>query len=155
MRNTTRPDQKRGQVSRSNTADRGQASITLLETGVALLLILGILFTFSLGVPDGETERTQAQLDVYASDAATLLSNEPPRHREQTRLAEVTESPETFDREKDELERRVERILPDNLMFRVETAHGTVGHPLPANVPTGEATVLTVNGEVTLRVWYV
>lgn len=134
---------------------RGQASITVIEAGIGVLLILSVLFTFALGVPDGETEQVQAQLDVYATDATTLLSNEAPRHRDQTRLAEITESEETFERERDELERRVERILPDNVMFRVETAHGTAGHPLPADVPTGEATVVTTNGEVTLRVWYV
>ncbi len=134
---------------------RGQASITVIEVGIGLLLVLSVLFTFALGVPDGTDEQTQAQLDTYAADAATLLSNEPPRHQDQTRLAEVTKSQDAFDREKDELERRVERILPDNVMFRVETAHGTAGHPLPADVPTGEATVLTTNGEVTLRVWFV
>lgn len=135
--------------------DRSQASLTMVEAGLGTLLLLSVLFTFAVGVPDGHSQRTQAQLDVYAADAATLLSNEPPRHREQTRLAEVTESAETFDRENDELRRRVDRILPDNVMFRVETTYGTVGHPLPDDVPTGEATVLTVNGDVTLRVWYV
>lgn len=136
-------------------SDRGQASITVIETGIGVLLVLSVLFTFALGAPDSTDERAQQQLDVYAADAATLLSNESPRHRDQTRLAEVTESQEAFEREKDELERRVVRILPENVMFRVETTHGTVGHPLPADVPTGDATLLTVNGEVTLRVWYV
>ncbi len=135
--------------------ERGQASITAIEAGLGVLLLLSVLFTFSLGVPDGQSEQAQAQLDVYADDATTLLSNEPPRHRDQTRLTEITESEATFEREKDELERRVERILPDNLMFRVETAYGSVGYPLPADVSTGESTVLTANGDVTLTVWYV
>lgn len=134
---------------------RGQASITVLEATLGLLLVLSVTFTFALGVPDGEGERTQAQLDIYAADAATLLSNEPPRHQDQTRLAEVVASDDSFDRERAALERRVERILPENVMFRLETAYGTAGHPLPADVSTGEATVLTTNGEVTLRVWYV
>jgi len=135
-------------------ASRGQTSITVIEAGLGVLLLTTVMFTFALGVPDGTDRRAQAQLDVYASDAATLLSSEPPRHNDQTRLAEVTRSPRTFDRERGELERRIERILPPNLMFRVETEYGTVGHPLPADVPTGEATILTTNGEVTLRVWY-
>lgn len=138
-----------------DNSDRAQASLTVLEAGVGLLLLFGILFTFALGVPDSDRMQSQAQLDVYASDTATLLSNEAPRHRDQTRLAEVTESVSTFEREKAELERRVERILPENVLFRVETKHGTVGHPLPTEVPTGDATVITVNGAVTLRVWYV
>lgn len=135
--------------------ERGQASITVVEAGIGVLLAVSVLFTFALGVPDGEDERSQAQLDSYAADATTLLANEPPRHQDQTRLAEVTGSREGFEREKEELERRIERILPENVLFRVETAHGTAGHPLPADVPTGESTVLTTNGAVTLRVWYV
>jgi len=134
--------------------DRAQASITAIETAVGLLLVFGVLFAFSLGVPGAEDNRAQAQLDVYATDVTTLLSNESPRHQDQTRLAEVAASPEAFDREADELDRRIEQLLPENVMFRVETRHGTVGHPLPGDVPTGEATVLTTNGEVTLRVWY-
>jgi len=133
---------------------RGQASITALEAGLGVLLLTSVLFTFALGVSEGEQRQRETQLDTYADDVATLLANEPPRHGEQTRLAEVTASPEAFEREKDELERRIERILPDNLMFRVETAYGTVGHPLPADVSTGETTILTTNGDVTLRVWY-
>lgn len=135
-------------------SERGQASITVIEAGIGVLLVSSVLFTFALGVPDADEQRAQAQLDVYAEDATTLLSNEPPRHDEQTRLAEITASRESFEREREALERRVDRILPANVMFRVETEYGAVGHPLPADVPTGEATVLTVSGEVTLRVWY-
>lgn len=133
---------------------RGQASITALEAGLGVLLLTSVVFTFALGISDGDEQRREAQLGTYADDVATLLANEPPRHGEQTRLAEVTASSEAFERERAELERRIERILPDNLMFRVETEYGTVGHPLPADVTTGEATVLTTNGDVTLRVWY-
>lgn len=141
-------------MDRESRDRRGQASITVIEAGLGVLLVLSVLFTFALGVPGGGTAQSQAQLDIYASDATTLLANEPPRHQDQTRLAEVTKSQDAFEREKDELERRVERILPENVMFRVETKYGTVGHPLPDDVATGDATVLTTNGEVTLRVWY-
>jgi hypothetical protein len=133
---------------------RGQASITALEAGLGVLLVTSVLFTFALGVSNGEQRQREAQLDTYADDIATLLANEPPRHDDQTRIAELIGSSEAFEREKRELERRIERILPDNLMFRVETEYGTVGHPLPADVPTGETTVVTTNGDVTLRVWY-
>lgn len=133
---------------------RGQASITALEAGIGVLLVTSVLVTFALGVADGDQRRREAQLDTYADDVATLLANEAPRHGSQTRIAEVTASSAAFQRERAELERRIERILLDNLMFRVETAYGTVGHPLPADVPTGEATVVTTNGDVTLRVWY-
>jgi len=133
---------------------RGQASVTAIEATLGVLLVTSVTFGFALGVPDGDDARTQAQLDAYAEDAATLASNEPPRHADQTRLAEVTVSQDAFGREKDALERRIDRILPPNVMFRVETRHGTVGQPLPADVPTGEATVATSNGDVTIQVWY-
>lgn len=134
--------------------DRGQASITVVEAGLGVLLLATILLGFALGVPGDEPMKTQAQLDTYAADAATLLSNEPPRHNDQTRLAEVVESPGALDRERTALKKRIDRILPDNLLFRVETPHGTVGYRKPDSVQTGAATVLTNNGDVTLRVWY-
>lgn len=141
--------------SKPRSRGRGQASITVIEAGLGVLLMMSILFTFALGVPGGGADQSRAQLDIYATDATTLLANESPRHQDQTRLAEVTKSQRAFEREESELERRIERILPENVMFRVETTHGTAGHPLPDDVPTGDRTVLTTNGEVTLRVWYV
>lgn len=132
---------------------RGQASITVAEAAVGVLLVASLTFGFALGLP-GEGETTQAQLDLYASDATTLLTEEGPRHGEQTRLSEVIASESAFERERAELERRVGRILPANIMFQIETQYGTVGSPLPDAVPTGESTVSTANGAVTLRVWY-
>lgn len=135
-------------------SDRAQASITVVETGLGVLLVLSLLFTFALGA-SGDVDRSQAQLDIYATDAMTLLSEEAPKHQDQTRLAEVTASQATFDRERDELVRRIDRTLPEHVMFRLETEHGRAGQPMPDGVATGDATVLTANGDVTLRVWYV
>lgn len=123
-----------------------------VEGALAVVLILGVTAGFALGV--AQPDATQPQLDAYAADAATILVNEPPQHRDGTRLAEVTESAETFEREREALERRVERILPANLMFRVETQYGTAGFPKPRGVTTGTATVTTLNGPVTIEVWY-
>lgn len=133
---------------------RGQASVTAVEAAVGVLLVTSLAFAFALGDPGDSNPTAQTQLDAYADDAVTLLSREQPRHAEQTRLAEVTASPDAFDREADALGRRVEEILPENVLFRVETAYGSVGHPLPAKVRTGTATVPTTNGDVTIRIWY-
>lgn len=132
--------------------DRAQVPLTVVEATLGTLLLVGIVFTFALGVPDGGTER--AQLDAYASDTATILAGEVPRHQDQSRLAELLASNASFHRERRALDRRVERLLPPNLMFRVETRYGTVGHRLPEGVPTGSATVTTANGDATVRVWY-
>lgn len=133
--------------------ERGQLSLSVVEAGVGVVLVLAVAMGFALGVPDPATR--EAQLDAYADDAATVLAGEAPRHQGATRLAEVTKSEATFERERDALERRVERVLPQNLMYRVETPHGRVGYPVPPGVAVGRSTVATVNGDVTIRVWYV
>ncbi|WP_178916088.1 hypothetical protein [Natronomonas gomsonensis] len=132
---------------------RGQLSLSIVEASVGVVFILAVTMGFALGVPSPNTERPQ--LDAYAEDTATVLANEPPRHGGETRLAEVTRSQAAFQREQDSLERRVERLLNDNLLYRIETPHGAVGYERPAGVPAGYATVPTTGGEVTVWVWYV
>jgi hypothetical protein len=131
---------------------RGQLSVSALEVGIGVVLVFSVAMGFALGVPAADTR--QPQLEGYAGDAATVLADEPPRHGGVTRLSEVARSPSAFQRERAALERRVERILPENLLFRVRTPHGSVGQRRPAGVPTGRATVTTVNGDVTIWVWY-
>lgn len=132
--------------------DRGQLSLPAVEAGVGVVFVLAIAAGLSFGV--APPEAASVQLDVYAEDAATVLAGEPPRHRSATRLSEVVASPSTFERERDALARRVERILPDNLLFRVATPHGAVGFRRPAAAPVGVATVPTGAGDVTVWVWY-
>lgn len=132
---------------------RGQLSMTVVEAGVGVVFVLAVTMGFALGVPAADTDAPQ--LDAYAEDVATVLANEPPRHGGETRLAEVTRSSAAFQRERDALERRVDRLLEDNLMHRIETPHGTAGYRRPANAPTGHATVPTAGGEVTIWIWYV
>lgn len=131
---------------------RGQLSLTVIEAAVGVVLILGVAMGFALAVP-GPADQT-TQLDAYARDGATVLANEPPRHADETRLSEILRSEEAFEREKGALETRVDRILPDNLLFRVITPHGEVGYRQPDGVPTGVATTTTTEGAVTIEVWY-
>lgn len=133
-------------------ADRGQLSLSAVEAAVGVLLVLGALASFFAGVPTPDRER--AALDATASDAATVLSGENPRHAGATRLAEVARSPDAFERERDALERRVAAVLPENVLFEVRTPHGTVGFDPPDDVAVGVATVPTRYGDVTIRVWY-
>ncbi|MEF8774130.1 MAG: hypothetical protein V5A23_09825 [Halobacteriales archaeon] len=138
--------------ARGGGSARGQLSLSTVEAAVGVVLILGVAVGFALGVPapDGRA----AQLDAYARDAATVLSGEPPRHGGATRLSELTRSASSFDRERAALRRRVDRILPDNLLFRVTTPHGSVGFRTPAGATVGTATVTTAGGEVRIEVWY-
>ncbi len=132
--------------------DRGQLSLPAVEAAVGVVFVLAIAAGLTVGpaAPDAAT----VQLETYAHDAATVLAGEPPRHRSATRLSEVVASRSTFERERDALARRVERILPDNLLFRVATPHGAVGFRRPGGVPVGVATVATGAGDVTIWVWY-
>jgi len=133
-------------------ADRGQLPLALVEAAVGVVFLLAIGTAFAFGIPSPASE--PAQLDAYADDAATVLASEPPRHAGTTRLAEVARSEAAFDREAAALDRRTDRILPANLLYRVETPHGAVGYPVPAGVAVGERTVATGYGPVTIRVWY-
>ncbi len=132
--------------------DRGQAPLTTIEAVLGVLLLSSVAFMFVLGTPASQADETQ--LELYASDAATVLSSEGPRHADQTRLAELAASREAFEREQGALDRRLDRLLPANVLYRIETEYGAVGLPLPADVRTGTATVSTGNGDVTVRVWY-
>jgi hypothetical protein len=133
-------------------SERGQLSLSVVEAGVGVVLVLAVSMGFVLGVPQPDGRDTQ--LDAYARDAATVLGAEPPRHQGATRLAEVARSPAAFERERAALDDRVDRLLPDSLMYHVETPHGTVGYERPPRVAVGTATVPTANGAVTVRVWY-
>lgn len=131
---------------------RAQLSLPAVEAAVGVLLILAVAMGFGLAVP--QPGARDVQLDAYARDTATVLTGEQPRHAGTTRLGEVARSSRAFAREKAALRDRVERILPDNLMFRVRTPHGSVGFERPAGVAVGVATVATGGGEVRIEVWY-
>ena len=131
---------------------RAQASLTAVEAAIGVLLLLSVTFTFALGVAEPTADR--AQLDAYADDTLRVLATDGPAHGDSTRLAEVVSSRDTFEREKGSLVERFDRILPDNVLFRIETRYGSAGHRLPDDVPTGVSTTTTRHGQVTLRVWY-
>lgn len=142
-----RPDGRRTAANR-----RGQLSLTAVEAAVGVVFVLGVAATF-VAAPAGSGSGG-AQLDTYAADAATVLANEPPHHGDDSRLAEVCASPAAFDRERDALRRRTERVLPANLLFRLRTPHGTVGFRPPTGVRTGWAVAPLPECRVIIRVWY-
>lgn len=131
---------------------RGQLSLSAVEAGIGVVFVLAVVASFGVALP--ETGTHEAQLDAYADDSITVLSSEPPRHGGVTRLSEVSSSPSAFERESASLERRVRRIVPENVLFRLRTPHGSVGFRKPTGVPVGQATTTTVNGDVTIWVWY-
>lgn len=133
--------------------DRGQLSLSVVEAGVGVAFLLAVAAGFGASLPAPATDETQ--LDAYAGDAATVLTETPPRHADRSRLTEVTRSRAAFEREQRALARRVRATLGANLGFRVETPYGVVGDPVPRATATGRATVPTRNGPVVIRVWYV
>lgn len=131
---------------------RGQIPLPVLEAAIGVLLLTGFVLVLVAGAPESGTET--AQLDAYARDAGRLLRSVPPRHENSTRLVEVAASQRAFEREASALERRLDRLLPANLLYQVRTPHGLVGGRVPDGVRTGTATLPTGNGPVTVRVWY-
>ncbi|MDS0260562.1 hypothetical protein NDI56_14240 [Haloarcula sp. S1CR25-12] len=131
---------------------RAQLPLSLVEVALGATLILGVAFGFTLATPEPDTRGPQ--LTAYAEDTATILQNDPARHDGTTRLGELVASEPAFERERDALERRVERILPSNVLFRVRTPYGSVGTPIPKRTTTGTATVPTGAGTVRIEVWY-
>jgi len=131
---------------------RGQLPLSLVEVALGAVLILSVAIGFALGTPSPDT--SEPQLSAYAGDTARILQAESASHNGTTRLREVVASEESFDRERDSVARRVDRILPENVLFNVETPHGSVGTPVPRQVTTGTATVRTGAGTVRIEVWY-
>lgn len=131
---------------------RGQIPLPVLEAALGVLLLTAVGLLIVSGVPADPGGSTQ--LDAYARDAGQLLRSAPPRHANETRLGEVAASAAAFDREREALDRRMERLLPANLLYQIRTPHGTVGYRVPGDVRTGTATFPTAHGPVTVRVWY-
>lgn len=149
----------RSDVCGYSTTERAQLSLALLEVALGVAFVFAVLLGVVLGIPTPDTR--DAQLEIYASDIATVLASEAPHHQGQTRLSELTQSPSAFEQEngneneRNRLKHRIDRLLPDNLMFRIETPHGAVGYRIPSGVSLGTATVPTINGDVTIIVWYI
>ena len=131
---------------------RAQLPLSLVEVALGATLILGVALGFALATPAPDTQGPQ--LSAYAEDTATVLQTDPARHNGTTRLGEVVTGQRAFDRERGNLERRVERILPSNVLFNVGTPYGSVGTPVPRRTTTGTATVPTGAGTVRIEVWY-
>ena len=131
---------------------RGQLPLSLVEVALGSVLILAVAFGFALSTPAPDTR--EPQLSAYAEDTATILVTESASHDGTTRLQEVVATEGSFERERESLERRVDRILPANVLFNVETPYGSVGTPIPRQVATGTATVPTGSGTVRIEVWY-
>lgn len=139
--------------TREHTTDRGQLSLPAAEAAIGIAVLLAVTATFGLAVPEPPT--TEARLDAYAADTATVLADASPQHGDRARLAEIARSEAAFTRERATLRRRVARTLSENLLFRVETPHGAVGYALPEDAPLGRARVPTRHGPVVIWVWYV
>lgn len=141
---------------RERRSDRAQLSLSLVEAAVGVLFVLGVTAAFSLGPAVAPAQ--EAQLDAYAGDALTVLGGDAPATgagvRGDSRLAAAARSPEAFERERGPLRNRTAAVLPAGVVFRLTTPQGSVGYERRPDAPTGEASVVTAGGRVTLRVWY-
>lgn len=131
---------------------RAQLPLSLIEVALGATLILGTALGFALATPAPETR--EPQLTAYAEDTGRILLNDPARHNGTTRLGEIVADERSFERERESLEERIARILPENVLYNVRTPHGSVGTPVPRERTTGTATVPTDAGTVRIEVWY-
>lgn len=132
--------------------DRGQLSLPVVEAVIGVILVLGVTVAFTAGVPGPSRER--AQLERYAGDAATGLTDAPARAGDGPFLARVLTNTSTFRTHRDRLQSRADDLLPDTVLVRLRTPYGTVGPPRPPGTPVGTASAATVEGTVTVTVWY-
>lgn len=132
--------------------ERAQTSLSVVEAVVGLLLILGVAVGFGLGTaaPVDDT----AELDAMARDTAAVLGSEPTAGGETTQLVALARSATSFDRVRGLVRERVDRLLPPDVLYRIETPHGNLGHPRPRGTPVGSTRVPTRHGPVEIRVWY-
>lgn len=135
---------------------RGQLSLSLIEAFVGATLVVAVVTGFAIGGPDFGGTR-EAQLDRYAGDALALLSADDsgPASTADTRstLVALVASEDSFERAREPARRRLATVLPANLLFRVETPHGSIGYPNPPGRTVGEARRVTIDGTITVRVW--
>lgn len=141
---------RRGMIRTERTisnSSRAQLSLSVLEVAIGVLVVFAMLTGIILGVP---TPERGTQLDTYARDTATLLEDPAAPHRPSA----LTASPSAFEQGQDALRARLEELLSENLMARIETPHGTIGYRAPPDAPIGRATIPTPNGSVQILVWY-
>lgn len=131
---------------------RGQLSLSVVEVTVGLVLVATVAAGFGVGVPSPDVER--AQLDQYAADAGTILADEPAPSGSGSLLAAASRTPEGFEATSGALDNRTAELLPGSVLYRVETPQGAVGYRPPDGIPVGRASVPTLAGTATIRVWY-
>ena len=131
---------------------RAQLSLSVVEATLGLLFVVAVATGFTLSPPDPGVEETQ--LDHYAGDVGRLLAHEPAPNARTSLLAVASRSPERFVTVRETLRERTDDALPATVLYRVETPQGAVGYRPPDGVPVGRATVPTLAGQVTIRVWY-
>lgn len=132
----------------TSNRSRAQLSLSLLEVAIGVLVVFAVLSGIILGVPGSESRDTQ--LDTYAHDVAIILEDPSVQQRPSALAA----SPSAFEQGREALRARLDGLLSENLMARIETPHGAVGYRSPSDTPVGRATIPTPNGSVRILVWY-
>jgi hypothetical protein len=127
---------------------RGQLSLSVLEAGIAALLVLSVASLFVLSPTAADRSE---HLDRHASDLGDLLVTGGP---ETPRISAVAGSADVFDRDAEALESVARTVLPAAVQYRVETPHGPLGDRRPPYASAVSNHVVTANGTVSIWVWY-
>jgi hypothetical protein len=126
---------------------RAQLSLSVLEAGVAALLVLAVAGLFVLG-PGPPT--SDDRLDRHAGDLGTLLVDGDPSV---PRLSVILADDERYVRHRGDVADLIRTVLPADVQYRLETDYGTLGAPRPPSATAERTRVLTANGSATIWVW--
>lgn len=127
---------------------RAQLSLSVLEAGIATLLVLSVASLFVLSPT--ATDRPD-DLDRHATDLGDLLTSGGP---ESPPLADVLGSEEAFAQHGSALETVARSALPAAVQYRIETPLGPLGDRRPPSATAVRHHVVTANGTVSIWVWY-
>lgn len=133
------------------TSDRAQLSIPAIEIGIGMLLILAVV-SLVIVSRSGPSE-PDPQLAYYAADTATILlstgtETTPP-------IGQCLESQQAFHQQCEKLTTGVNGLLPDYLLYHIDTPYGTVGYEPPENIETVTRVRATPHGSIAVTIYYV
>ncbi|QZA87477.1 hypothetical protein K0C01_06515 [Salinarchaeum sp. IM2453] len=130
--------------------NRGRLSIPMLEVGIGILLIFSILTLITINFLGTGTEGPQ--LEIYADDTATVIA---ATGGENTTAIGHIDSQDTFEQQREDIDKRISSMLPEQVKYYVKTPYGTVGDIPPPRADVGTATQVTPHGEIEVNIYYV
>lgn len=133
---------------------------TLLVTTAGFYALLAGLYIVGRAYCDVRTTQLEGYVaevvSIFRSPRSSARVGESAIHPGSEWFEDAFQSEEEFERNRELLHMWVRRILPKNVMYRLNSPYGTVGHRVPDNTHVVSDTIFVerVDFRVTLSVWY-